>query len=73
MRPCKLKLNEKQKRFVFLIEFFLMDKIYFCKIGNFLTKMFSVMLRTLFPVISVLLPQRGSFVMVKENFETKNV
>ena len=33
--------------------FFLMDKIYFCKIGNFLTKIFSVMLRTLFPVISV--------------------
>ena len=53
MRPCKLKLNEIQKRLSFLIEFFLMDKIYFGKIGNFLTKMFSVMLRTLFPVISV--------------------
>ena len=30
-----------------------MDKIYFCKIGNFLTKMFFVMLRTLLLVISV--------------------
>ena len=53
MISCKLKLNEKQKRLFFLIEFFLMDKIYFCKIGNFLTKMFSVMLTTLFPVISL--------------------
>ena len=39
MRPCKLKLNEKQKRLSVLTEFFfLMDNIYFCNIGNFLTK-----------------------------------
>ena len=55
MRPCKLKLNEKQKILSFLIDFFfLMDKIYFCKIGNFLTKRFSVILKTLFPLILVL-------------------
>ena len=53
MRPCKLKLNKKQKDYLFLLNFFLIDKVY-CKIGNFLTKMLSVMLRTLFPIISVL-------------------
>ena len=54
MRPCKLKLNKKQKRLFFLIEFFSeWSFVHFCKIGNFLTKMFSAMLRTFFPVISV--------------------
>ena len=37
MRPYKLTLNEKEKRLSILIEFFLMDKIYFCNIKNFLT------------------------------------
>ena len=53
MRPRKLKLNGKQKRLSFLIQFFfffLKDKIYLCKIGNFPTNIFSVMLRSLFPV-----------------------
>ena len=54
MRTCNMKLIEKQKRFIFFIEiFFLMDKIYFCEIKNFLTKIFSLMLRTLLSVISV--------------------
>ena len=47
MRPSKFKLNEKQKRLEFLLNFFLINKIYLCNIGHYLTKICSAMLRTL--------------------------
>ena len=42
-----------KKDLYFLLNSFFMDKIYFCRIGNFQIKIFSVMLRTLLHVISV--------------------
>ena len=50
----QIKIEWKTEKIIFTYWiFFWVEKIYFCNIGNFLTKIFSVMFRNLYPVISV--------------------
>ena len=54
MRPCKLKLNEKQRRLSLIIEFILSGESLVLQHWKFSNKSFvRYVIRTLFPVISV--------------------
>ena len=53
MRPSKIKLHEKQKRLVYIINFFLVEKSTFVTLEICEQNLFFIILRTLFSVISV--------------------